>query len=545
MLAARAAPGRGTARNNGGVPLNSHADAAACGRRSIAEPRPMPERPPLDCAVLSHPGMVRTHNEDSVFVDADGRHRGARRRHGRLQRRRSRERHRGQRRQQRHAAGARVRTASCRRSTSRAASRTRRCCCSSRSPRPTRASTRRRRRAPSAPAWARRSSAVVFCGNRVSIGHIGDSRCYRLRGEKFEQLTHDHSLLQEQIDSGQLTPEQARYSLNKNLVTRALGIEAIVPADIVEYRAEANDIYLLNSDGLTDMVEPDVVHSIIDEEARRPGRGRRGADRPRQPERRARQHLRRAGPRAEGVPAERRVGAALAREEARGLGRAVGKLVHFHADGTTLEIRLDRAADHDRAPRRQRHLPAVSGRERRACGRRDDPRRFVPRGPRQHQRHARQRQADRQALPARPRPDRHRAADPRLRRRRCGDARGAAGIGRSPPRTSPAAAERADATPSAPAALRAKRRSDASRRAPLGRRRAGNAAAAPIASSGPSPPISKPRRGARPRRRRPAPAAAAPPPPPPRHDRTADARAQGRRAAPRRGASSRWSRTRR
>jgi PPM family protein phosphatase len=107
--------------------------------------------------------------------------------------------------------------------------------------------------------------AAVFHGNRVSIGHIGDSRCYRLRGEKFEQLTHDHSLLQEQIDSGQLTQEQAKYSLNKNLVTRALGIEAIVPADIAEYRVEANDIYLLCSDGLTDMVDPEVVHNIVDE----------------------------------------------------------------------------------------------------------------------------------------------------------------------------------------------------------------------------------------------------------------------------------------
>jgi PPM family protein phosphatase len=106
--------------------------------------------------------------------------------------------------------------------------------------------------------------AAVFHGNRVSIGHIGDSRCYRLRGEKFEQLTHDHSLLQEQIDSGQLTPEQAKYSLNKNLVTRALGIEAIVPADIAEYRLEADDIYLLCSDGLTDMVEPPVVQNIVE-----------------------------------------------------------------------------------------------------------------------------------------------------------------------------------------------------------------------------------------------------------------------------------------
>jgi protein phosphatase len=108
--------------------------------------------------------------------------------------------------------------------------------------------------------------AAVFHGNRVSVAHIGDSRCYRLRGGRFEQLTRDHSLLQEQIDSGQITPDQARYSLNKNLVTRALGIEAIVPADISEFRVEAEDIYLLCSDGLTDMVDTDVVHGILDEQ---------------------------------------------------------------------------------------------------------------------------------------------------------------------------------------------------------------------------------------------------------------------------------------
>jgi len=108
--------------------------------------------------------------------------------------------------------------------------------------------------------------AAVFHGSRVSIAHIGDSRCYRLRGGRFEQLTRDHSLLQEQIDSGQITPEQARFSLNKNLVTRALGIEAIVPADVAEYRVEADDIYLLCSDGLTDMVDPDVVHGVVDDQ---------------------------------------------------------------------------------------------------------------------------------------------------------------------------------------------------------------------------------------------------------------------------------------
>jgi protein phosphatase len=108
--------------------------------------------------------------------------------------------------------------------------------------------------------------AVVFHGTRVSIAHIGDSRCYRLRGDRFEQLTRDHSLLQEQIDSGQISADQARFSLNKNLVTRALGIEAIVPADIAEYRVEPDDIYLLCSDGLTDMVDTEVVHGVVDEQ---------------------------------------------------------------------------------------------------------------------------------------------------------------------------------------------------------------------------------------------------------------------------------------
>jgi protein phosphatase len=105
--------------------------------------------------------------------------------------------------------------------------------------------------------------ATVFFQNRVSIGHIGDSRCYRLRVDRFEQLTHDHSLLQEQIDSGMLTQEQAKYSLNKNLVTRALGIEAVVPPDISEYRIEAEDIYVLCSDGLTDMVDAEAVREIV------------------------------------------------------------------------------------------------------------------------------------------------------------------------------------------------------------------------------------------------------------------------------------------
>jgi protein phosphatase len=96
--------------------------------------------------------------------------------------------------------------------------------------------------------------AAVFYDNKVSVAHIGDSRLYRLRGEKFEQLTRDHSLLQEQIDSGMITPEQAKFSQNKNLVTRALGIDPTVEPELHVYPTELGDIYLLCSDGLNDMV---------------------------------------------------------------------------------------------------------------------------------------------------------------------------------------------------------------------------------------------------------------------------------------------------
>jgi protein phosphatase len=104
---------------------------------------------------------------------------------------------------------------------------------------------------------------VVFCGNRVSIGHIGDSRCYRLRGKEFTQITKDHSLLQEQMDAGLITPEQAATSSNKNLVTRALGVEDAVLLEVNEHRVEPGDIYLMCSDGLSDMVDDEGIAKIL------------------------------------------------------------------------------------------------------------------------------------------------------------------------------------------------------------------------------------------------------------------------------------------
>jgi protein phosphatase len=98
-----------------------------------------------------------------------------------------------------------------------------------------------------------------FYDNRMSVAHVGDSRLYRLRGECFEQLTRDHSLLQDQLDNGMITVEQARYAEYRNLVTRALGVESEVEVDIKDYDALSGDIVLLCSDGLNEMLEDDEI----------------------------------------------------------------------------------------------------------------------------------------------------------------------------------------------------------------------------------------------------------------------------------------------
>ena len=94
----------------------------------------------------------------------------------------------------------------------------------------------------------------VFRGDRLILGHIGDSRCYRLRDGVLQQITHDHSLLQEQLDAGLLTPQQAAASTHRHLVTRALGVEPSVQMDVNEFQVAPEDLFLMCSDGLTDMV---------------------------------------------------------------------------------------------------------------------------------------------------------------------------------------------------------------------------------------------------------------------------------------------------
>jgi PPM family protein phosphatase len=103
----------------------------------------------------------------------------------------------------------------------------------------------------------------LFFDNFLTVAHIGDSRLYRLRGEAMEQVTRDHSLLQEQLDSGLITPEEAKLSQNKNLVTRALGIDPTVEPEVHVYETEPEDIYVLCSDGLSDMVEDEEIRLTL------------------------------------------------------------------------------------------------------------------------------------------------------------------------------------------------------------------------------------------------------------------------------------------
>jgi serine/threonine protein phosphatase PrpC len=104
---------------------------------------------------------------------------------------------------------------------------------------------------------------AVFRDNRVLLGHVGDSRCYRLRDGKLQQITRDHSLLQEQIDAGLITPEQAAFSANKNLVTRAVGVEDTVLLETHQHDVQPGDLFLLCSDGLSDMLEDDGIAEVL------------------------------------------------------------------------------------------------------------------------------------------------------------------------------------------------------------------------------------------------------------------------------------------
>jgi len=105
--------------------------------------------------------------------------------------------------------------------------------------------------------------ACVFHDDRMSIAYVGDSRLYRLRGARLEQVTRDHSLIEELVARGHYNREEAKKLVRKNIVTRALGVEPTVSVDVIEDPIDVGDVILVCSDGLCDMVDDATIRMTL------------------------------------------------------------------------------------------------------------------------------------------------------------------------------------------------------------------------------------------------------------------------------------------
>ncbi len=105
----------------------------------------------------------------------------------------------------------------------------------------------------------------LFHDESVIFAHVGDSRIYRYRDGELSQITTDHSLVQEMVDNGYISEEEALTSASRNLITRALGISDTVEVDIIESDCRIGDLYLLCSDGLTDLVTDEEISAILEQ----------------------------------------------------------------------------------------------------------------------------------------------------------------------------------------------------------------------------------------------------------------------------------------
>src|SRR3954452_25266184 len=104
---------------------------------------------------------------------------------------------------------------------------------------------------------------LLFSGSRYIIGHVGDSRIYLSRNRKLQQLTKDHSLVQGWVDEGIITTEDAKRHPRKNILLQAIGTQPILSPDILRGEALDHDVFLLCSDGLTDMMEDDAIQEVL------------------------------------------------------------------------------------------------------------------------------------------------------------------------------------------------------------------------------------------------------------------------------------------
>ncbi len=105
--------------------------------------------------------------------------------------------------------------------------------------------------------------AMAINGPKACICHVGDSRAYRLHDGTLTQITKDHSLVQEWVDAGAISPEEARHAPNRNIITRAIGAQRSLKADVTELEVVPDDRLLLCSDGLTGMLEDhEIAHAL-------------------------------------------------------------------------------------------------------------------------------------------------------------------------------------------------------------------------------------------------------------------------------------------
>ena len=104
---------------------------------------------------------------------------------------------------------------------------------------------------------------VGFFNKGFVLGHMGDSRTYRFRNGQLTQLTQDHSLVQDQIDQGLITPAEARNHPLRNVILRAVGVKKIAALDLIRGKAFPGDLFLLCSDGLTDMVDDTLIRETL------------------------------------------------------------------------------------------------------------------------------------------------------------------------------------------------------------------------------------------------------------------------------------------
>lgn len=104
---------------------------------------------------------------------------------------------------------------------------------------------------------------LVFFGSGFIVGHVGDSRTYRLRKNSLKQLTKDHSLVQDQLDQGLISQREARQHARRNIILRAVGVNEAITIDVIKGKKNAGDLFLLCSDGLTDMVEDFDIMKIL------------------------------------------------------------------------------------------------------------------------------------------------------------------------------------------------------------------------------------------------------------------------------------------